>query len=74
MKQLITNIRNKPQHHKNRIVLLTLAGVVLMMLILWWIVGPPPRQGASGDVIIDFNEDMNQGQNVMPELFPNENQ
>lgn len=72
MKQLIANIRNKPQHHKNQIILFTLIGVAAFLLVLWAIVGMPPRNGTSGDVIYEFNETVNQNQDTLPELFPKE--
>ncbi|HMR55331.1 MAG TPA: hypothetical protein PKD34_01935 [Candidatus Doudnabacteria bacterium] len=74
MKQLISNIRNKPQHHKNRIIIITLIGVVAFMLVLWAVVGMPPREGTSGDVIFEFNETVEETQNVLPNLFPNSNE
>lgn len=72
MKQLIANIRNKPQHHKNRIVFITIIGVVAFMLVLWAIVGMPPRKGVSGDIIYNFNQEVDENQDNLPELFPKE--
>lgn len=72
MKQLISNIRNKPQHYKNRIILITIIAIAVFMLILWAIVGMPPRKGTSGDVIYNFNQDLNENKDTLPELFPKE--
>lgn len=72
MKQLIANIRNKPQHYKNRIIVITIIGIAGFLLILWAIVGMPPRSGSSGDVIYNFNQDLNESKDTLPELFPKE--
>lgn len=70
MKQLIANIRNKPHHHKHRIVMIALACMTAFLLLLWAIVGMPPRQTDGGDVINDLSTDINENQNTYPDLFP----
>jgi hypothetical protein len=74
MKQLISNIRNKPQHHKNRIIAISLIGVVVFMLALWAVVGMPPREGTSGDVFFEFNETVKKNKDLLPNLFPSNNE
>ncbi|HMQ01682.1 MAG TPA: hypothetical protein PKD79_01270 [Candidatus Doudnabacteria bacterium] len=70
MKQLIANIRNKPQHHKNRIVLISLGVMIVFLLTLWAIVGMPPREGYSGEVINTINQDVEENRDLFPDLFP----
>ncbi len=70
MKQLIANIRNKPQHHKHRIVMIAVIGMAAFLLLLWVIVGMPPRQTDGGDVINEISTDINENQNTLPDLFP----
>lgn len=72
MKQLIANLRDKPQHYKNRVVLIIIISIAAIMLIVWAIVGMPPRSGDNGDVINDFNQNLNENKDALPELFPKE--
>lgn len=70
MKQLIANLRDKPQHYRNRVVLITIVVVATIMLVIWAIVGMPPRGGGNGNVINDFNSNVNENKDTLPELFP----
>lgn len=70
MKELIANLRSKPQRYKNRLILIVIIAVAVVMLIIWLIVGMPPRSGGSGDVIYDFNQTLNENKETLPELFP----
>jgi hypothetical protein len=72
MKQLITSIRNQPQHYKNRIVLFALIGVGVFLLILWLVVGMPPQEGSSSEVVNDFSQNVEENKDALPDLFPKE--
>jgi len=74
MKQLISNIRNKPQHHKNRIILITLIGVVAFMLVLWAVVGMPHGGAQGEEVFLGFNQNVQESKDALPNLFPTSNE
>ena len=71
MSKLIENIRQKPDHHKNRIVWTIIGITAGILLILWAIIGIPQREGKSTDVIDEFNTNLDESKDTLPKLFDN---
>ncbi len=69
MKKIIENIRQKPEHHKNRIIWIIVGVAAVILLIIWAIVGIPDRNGKSTDVINKFNSDVDSSKGTLPKLF-----
>lgn len=62
MKQIIENIRSKPDHHKNRIMLITVLVAIGVLLIIWAIVGNGRRIIPDENFFQTFNSDVQTGQ------------
>ncbi len=62
MKQMIENIRNRPDHHKNRIVLIVVAAAIVILLIIWAIVGNGRRVVPDENFFQSFNSDIQSSQ------------
>lgn len=73
MKKIIENIRQKPDHQKNRIILIVTASAAIVLVIIWAIVGIPKRNGRNTDVIDNFTTDVEEGKDDLPKLFDNNN-
>ncbi len=71
MPQFIDNIRQQPDHHKNRIIWIIIAIAAGILLIIWAIVGIPKREGSTTDVIDEFNKNVNDSKDDLPKLFDN---
>ncbi len=71
MSKLIENIRQKPDHHKNRIVWTIIGITAGLLLIIWAIIGIPQREGKSTDVIDEFNTNLDESKDTLPKLFDN---
>lgn len=71
MSKLIENIRQKPDHHKNRIVWTIIGITAGILLILWAIIGIPQREGKSTDVIDEFSTNLDESKDTLPKLFDN---
>lgn len=69
MKKIIENIRQKPDHHKNRIILVITGSVALLLVIAWIIIGIPDREGKNTDVIDDFTTNVEESKDTLPKLF-----
>ncbi|QQS22902.1 hypothetical protein IPM19_04795 [bacterium] len=73
MKKIIENIRQKPDHHKNRIILIITGSVAFVLVIIWIIIGIPDREGRSTDVIDDFTTNVEESKDTLPKLFESNN-
>ncbi len=71
MSKLIENIRQKPDHHKNRIVWTIIGITAGLLLIIWAIIGIPQREGKSTDVIDEFSNNLDESKDTLPKLFDN---
>lgn len=71
MSKLIENIRQKPDHHKNRIVWTIIGIAAGLLLIIWAIIGIPQREGKSTDVIDEFSNNLDESKDTLPKLFDN---
>lgn len=71
MKKLIENIRQKPDHHKNRIIWTIIGVTAGLLLIIWAIIGIPQRNGNTTDIIDQFSSDVNESKDTLPQLFDN---
>ena len=68
MKQIIENIRQQPEHHRNRIIWIIAAIVVAALLLLWVLIGNTKRESA-GNVINELNTEYNENKNLLPDLY-----
>ena len=66
MKKVIHNIRQKPDHHKDKIIWLTAGAVVILLLVIWAIVGNGRKDGKDQSFFQTFNEDMEEGKTILP--------
>lgn len=71
MSKIIDNIRQQPDHHKNRLIWIIVGIVAGILLIIWAVIGIPQRNGKSTDVINQFNSDLNSNKDALPKLFDN---
>ncbi len=66
MRRVINNIRNKPDHHKDRIIWAT-AGIALVILLsIWMIVGNGGKTSTEKNFFQSFSEDLEDGKNDIP--------
>ncbi len=70
MKDFIEKIRQKPDHEKNRIILIFIIVVAVILVMAWLIIGIPTRNSSNGDVINNFNSNFQDSKNTLPDLFP----
>lgn len=66
MKQIIENIRNKPDHHKDRIVWICAAIAAGLLLIIWLVVGNGRPTTTDDNFFETFNQGVEEGKNVVP--------
>ncbi len=66
MKQVIHNIRNKPDHHKNRIIIISAAIAVGVLLLIWAAVGNGHRGQTDENFFQTFNEEVKQNKDTLP--------
>lgn len=69
MNKLIESIRQKPDHHKNRIVWIIIGITAALLLTIWAIIGIPNREGKNTDVIDQFSTDVEDSKDTLPKLF-----
>ncbi len=70
MKDLVEKIRQKPDHEKNRIIIIAIISVAVILVVAWIIIGIPARNSSNGDVINNFNSNFENSKNTLPDLFP----
>lgn len=68
MKQIIQNIRQQPEHQRNRIIWMIAAIVVALLLLLWVLIGNTKRE-SNGNVINELNSEYNENKNLLPDLY-----
>lgn len=66
MKQIIENIRNKPSHHRDRIVWICAAIAAILLIAVWLIVGNGHKDNKNQSFFQTFNEGVEEGKNVIP--------
>ena len=66
MKQIIENIRNKPDHHKDRIVWIIAAIATGLLLIIWLIVGNGRPTTTDDNFFETLNQDVEEGKDIVP--------
>lgn len=66
MKQVIHNIRQQPEHHKNRIILISAAVAVGILLLVWAAVGNGRPTQPDENFFNTFNQDIQEGKDTLP--------
>lgn len=66
MKKVIENIRNKPEHHRDRIVWIVAAIATVILLALWAIVGNGGKRNSEENFFQNFTEGVNEGKDILP--------
>ena len=66
MRKVIHNIRQKPDHHKDRIIWITAAIAIGLLLIIWAIVGNGRDLNPDQNFFDTFNEDLEEGKTIIP--------
>lgn len=72
MSQFIDNIRQKPDHQKNKFIWIIVGIAAVILIIIWVIIGIPKREGSTTDVIDQFNNNVNDSKDDLPKLFDNQ--
>jgi hypothetical protein len=67
MKNVIENIRNKPEHHRDRIVWICAAIFTGLLLIVWMIVGSGRKTTTDESFFQTFNQGVEEGKTVVPQ-------
>ncbi len=67
MKQVIENIRQKPAHHKDRIVWICAAIAAGILLIVWMIVGNGRKTTTDENFFQTFNQGVDEGKDIVPQ-------
>ncbi|HEX3095963.1 MAG TPA: hypothetical protein VHQ20_02475 [Patescibacteria group bacterium] len=67
MKETIEKIRQRPDHHKDRIIWVTAAVAVAVLLIIWAIVGNGRRTTVDNNFFQTFNQDVQSTQTNIPD-------
>ena len=66
MKRVIHKIRQKPDHHKDRIIWISAAAAVAVLLIIWAIVGNGRPTAPDENFFQQMSEDIEQNQDTFP--------
>ena len=66
MRKVIHSIRQKPDHHKNRIIWLIAAAAIVLLLIIWAIVGSGRKLNPDENFFQTFNQDLEEGKTIIP--------
>jgi type VI protein secretion system component VasF len=56
MKRLIERIRQKPQHHQNRIIWIIAGAMVIMLVVAWAFIGLPNKGSKNSETITEFGQ------------------
>lgn len=67
MKKIIHNIRSKPNHHKNRVILITAAIAVGILLLVWAAVGSGRKMHPDESFFQTFNQDVQENKKIFPD-------
>jgi hypothetical protein len=66
MRKVIHNIRNRPDHHKDKIIWLSAAVAIALLLAVWALVGNGRPTTPDENFFQNFNEDLEEGKNIIP--------
>lgn len=66
MNNVIEKIRNKPEHHRDRIVWICAAIAVIILIVAWMIIGNGHKQTSDENFFQTFNQGVEEGKNVVP--------
>lgn len=72
MKQIIENVRQRPPEQKSKIVWIIAGCVAGVLLLAWAFIGIPNRNTNPGDVINNFNSDVQESKDTIPNLLENQ--
>jgi hypothetical protein len=64
MKRVINHIRNKPSHHRDRIIWICAAVAAVLLLLTWAIVGNGRKTTTNDNFFQNFNQGVEQGKNT----------
>ena len=67
MRKVIENIRNKPPHHRDRIVWIVAAIAVGLLFIIWLIVGNGRKTTPDENFFQTFNQGVDDGKDIVPQ-------
>jgi hypothetical protein len=67
MHQVIHNIRQRPDHHKNRIILISAAVAVGILLLVWAAVGSGRKTKPDENFFQTFSQDLQNSKDTFPE-------
>ena len=67
MKKIIDNIRNKPAHHRDRIVWICAAIAAGVLFIVWMIVGNGRKVTTDENFFQDFSQGVDEGKDIVPQ-------
>lgn len=66
MKKVIENIRNRPEHHQNRIVWISAIIAIALLLTIWAIVGNGRKTIPDQNFFQTFQQGIDEGKNIVP--------
>lgn len=67
MKKVLHNIRNKPAHHRDRIVWICALVAVAILLIIWLIVGNGRKTNTNQGFFQNFQQGVDDGKTLVPQ-------
>lgn len=67
MKKVIENIRNKPEHHRERIIWICAAVFAAVLLIVWMIIGNGRKTTTDESFFQTFNQGVEEGKEIVPQ-------
>ncbi len=67
MRKVIHNIRQKPDHHKNRIIWITAIATIVLLLVVWAIIGNGRKIDPEENFFQTFSNDLEEGKNLLPD-------
>lgn len=70
MKKVIENIRNKPPHHRDRIIWICAAIAIGLLLIVWLLVGNGRKTTPDKNFLQDFQQGVDEGKTLVPQTPP----
>ena len=66
MRKVIHNIRNRPDHHIDRIIWISIAVAIGLLLIIWMIVGNGRKTAPDSSLFQSFGKNVETGKNTFP--------
>ncbi len=67
MRKIIHNIRQKPSHHRDRIIYIIAGVAVVILLLIWAIVGNGRKTTPDENFFQSFNQDLEAGKTAVPQ-------